>query len=232
MEPGRAIEVQDYLIALMRPTWGMDVGYFAEGVDESGAPSTGILLENHFTGTRAVINRAYGINMHAAGELMFRVGSEFINDATAKDEVIASLESVIPAIRMTDRLLPDQAQEDSEQHLAANLQVRMFVLGGEIPLEDSSDVIDRLSDVQIKLLDQSKSIIVASDAAKQHGHPIDAVCNVVEALKQRGIYLRQGDVIGIGSWTDSYPVADLTRLSAKFDGLDAGDPNKILVGFR
>ena len=69
-----AIAVQDFYIALLRPTWGMDVGYSALATDvENSAfdPPTGVLLENMFTGTRAIIDRSLGIDMQAAAELFF-----------------------------------------------------------------------------------------------------------------------------------------------------------------
>ncbi len=232
IEADRAIDVQNYLIALMRPTWGMDVGYLAEPGAGSERPPTGILLENMFTGTRAVIPRSFGIDMLASGELMFRIGSEDINGADTRESAIASLQSVIPAVRMSDQLLPPESRASVDQHTAANLQIRMFVLGHEVELSPETDWIERLPNVAITLMDQDQATVAQSDVDAPREHPIDAVLRISKTLNSRGITLRIGDVIGIGSWTDGYPVADLTRLAAVFVGLGSQDSPQVYMGFQ
>ncbi len=50
VESKSAVAVQDFYIALLRPTWGMDVGYASHAMslrDGMAAPLTGILLDRH-----------------------------------------------------------------------------------------------------------------------------------------------------------------------------------------
>ena len=232
MEPERVLDVQNYLIALMRPHWGMDVGYLADLGSDSQQPPTGILLENMFTGTRAVVSRSFGIDMRAAGELMFRVGSDDINEAQTREEVIASLHSVIPSVRMTDRLLAAEDQDSVARHTAANLQIRMYVLGQEYEFSGEDDLIERLPEIRIVLLDQNKETLATSGPVADRQHPIDSILHMCHALNARGIRIEVGNVLGIGSWTDSYPVAELTRLAAVFNGLDQDRPVQVYMGFR
>ncbi len=232
VEPSQVINVQDYLVALMRPTWGMDVGYLADAAADAEMPPTGILLENMFTGTRAVVTRDFGIEMLAAGELMFRVGSEDINSATTREDALAALQSVIPAVRMSDQLLAADARRNPEQHMAANLQIRMYVLGNEVELADDVDWVERLPKVGITLLDQDKQQLAASSLDPGRTHPIDAVLRMRDALNSRGIALKSDDVLGIGAWTEGYPVADLSRLAAVFDGVVPNQPMQVYMGFK
>jgi len=232
VQPDRVHEVQDYLIALMRPHWGMDVGYLSDAVAEDAELPTGILLENMFTGTRAIITRDFGIDMYAAGEMVFRVKSENINNAQSREDVMAALHSVIPAVRMTDRLLVDESQHDTHLHTAANLQIRLYVFGQEIELNSETDWVETLSEVDIVLLDQNKIELTTSDTDHAHAHPVDAVLRLCRKLNSRGIQLKSGDVLGIGTWTGSHPVANITRLAAVFDGLDPNQPVQVYMGFR
>ena len=230
-----ALVVQDYLIALMRPTWGMDVGYCANMAYHSDThlmPQTAILLENMFTGTRAIVSRAFGIDMHAAGELMFRVKSDDINVASTRQEMITAVSSVIPAVRMTDQLLGEDEADDDAASVATNLQVRMFVLGREYKLNDDEDWIQRLPQVSITLSDEGGRELTNSNSQAKRLHPIDSLLLVRDALFERGILLKPNDVVGIGIWTGEYPIATLGRLAADFEGLADDKPERIYMGFK
>lgn len=228
-----ALSVQEFFIALLRPQWGLDVGYVSgEPSGGMSALPTGILLENMFTGTRSTITRAFGIDMHAAGELVFRVSSTAINEASTRHEALAALHSVIPAVRMTDRLLGEDSRDSGANHVAANLEIRMFVFGSEIHLSSDADWIERLQNVSVELLDQDKAQVAASASDARRVHPLDAVLHLCHSLNDRGITVRENDVLGVGVWTPGYPVADLERLAANFTGLEPHGPVQVYMGFR
>ncbi|MDE0310348.1 MAG: hypothetical protein OXI60_11065 [Acidiferrobacterales bacterium] len=231
VSPVAGVAVQDYYIALLRPTWGMDVGFSAVSVGGSESPLTGILLENMFTGTRSVIDRSYGIDMRAAPELLFRVGSAELNDAIDRTEALASLQSVIPGVRLSDALLADGTQHHHAVTSAANLEVRMCVLGGELKLAGSTDWIDQLADYSVVMYDQNKTTITdyRHSAAK---HPLDLVLEVRDALAHRGIQVQRDDLIALGPLTDGVSVEELSRLRAVFHGLSDDQPLVIYMGFR
>ncbi len=229
-----AIAVQNYYIALLRPTWGMDVGYAAFATDADSVaqgPPTGILLENMFTGTRAVIDRSFGIDMHAAAELYFRVKSESLNSATTRKEALDALYSVIPGVRLSDAMVADQAARNQPLQAAANLEVRMCVLGGDLLLAPGQEWIERLSSFSVVMLDQDKQQI-ATRMPSMSVHPLDAVLATRDALLARGIQVIPGDVLAVGTLTDSYRVEDLTRLRAEFEGLSDDQPVFVYMGFR
>ena len=225
-------QVQDFYIALLRPTWGMDVGYaaFATEAARSGPP-TAILLENMFTGTRAIIDRSFGIEMQAAAELLFRVRSEQINAASTRHEVLTSLSSVIPAVRLSDALLSQTSTPSTSMLSAVNLQVRLCVLGGDIELVQNIDWLSKLSDVAVTMLDQDQNI-VATKKGSMTVHPLDSVLATRDALLKRGIRLQPGDVLAVGTLTDGYSVESLTRLRAVFDGLIEHQSAFVYMGFR
>lgn len=235
IDPDSAIAVQDFYIALLRPTWGMDVGYAALAThteDNAHSPPTGILLENMFTGTRAVIDRSLGINMQAAAELYFRVRSaNDLNAAQSREEALLALQSVIPGVRLSDSLIPISSDRNRSLVSATNLEVRMCVLGGPLQLDDGTDWIERLETFSVAMLDQDKQQI-ASKQASMSVHPLDAVLATRDALLERGIEVIDGDILAIGTLTDEYEIANLTRLRAEFDGLADDEQVFVYMGFR
>ncbi len=231
VSPALAVAVQDFYIALLRPTWGMDVGYAAMSGDGTAGPLTGILLENMFTGTRAVIDRSYGIRMRASAELLFRVGSDELNIATDRMEALAALQSVIPGVRLSDALLADGKPHRHAVTSAANLEVRMCVLGGELQLISGVDWDDRLAEYSVVMYDQDKSTI--SDYRNSAAaHPLDVVLEIRDALAQRGILLQRDDLIALGPLTSGVSVEELSRLRAVFHGLSDEQQVSVYMGFR
>ncbi len=232
--PDLAIAVQEYYIALLRPTWGMDVGYIAQATDEmsvaKGAP-TGILLENMFTGTRAVIDRTLGIDMHAAAELYFRVKSENLNTATTREEALAALDAVIPGVRLSDALLPIPVDQDQSLQSAANLEVRMCVLGGPLQISGEQNWNERLANFSVVMSDQDKQQIATLNPSLSV-HPLDAVLATRDSLLQRGIQVVAGDILAVGTLTDEHRIENLTRLRAEFNGLSDEQQVYVYMGFR
>ena len=226
-----AVAVQDYYIALLRPTWGMDVGYAAIGGYDGTKPLTGVLLENMFTGTRAVIDRSLGIGMSASAELLFRVGSDEFNLASDRMEALASLRTVIPGVRLTDALLPGNVTGDSAVTSATNLQVRMCVLGGEVKLAPNDEWIERFDKFSVVLYDENKEVVTDYQNSAST-NPLDAVLLVRDALNERGIILREGDLIALGPVTKGVEVTDLARLRAEFHGLSDDEQVQVYMGFR
>lgn len=229
-----AIEVQNFYIALLRPTWGMDVGYAAlatQSAHEGQSPPTGILLENMFTGTRATISRSLGIDMQAAAELYFRVKSADLNFAVNREEVLRSLHSVIPGVRLSDTLVSEHVPHDRSVLSAANLEVRMCVLGGPLDLDSDLDWIERLSSFDIAMFDQDKQQI-ATKGASMSVHPLDAVLATRDALVARGIQVVEGDILAIGTLTDHIGVGELSRLRVEFEGLSDEQPVFVYMAFR
>ena len=226
-----AVAVQDYFIALLRPTWGMDVGYAAASSDDAAKPLTGVLLENMFTGTRAIIDRSYGIQMQASAELLFRVGSDDLNVASDRIQALAALDSVIPGVRLSDVILAGDGPHDFAVYSAANLQIRMCVLGGELKLDSEVDWMNRLAEYSVVLYDENKDRISDYEHTTAT-HPLDAVLLMVDALAERGILVRKNDLLALGPLTDGVAVGDLSRLRAVFHGLSEDQQVSVYMGFR
>jgi len=226
--------VQDYYIALLRPTWGMDVGYASYSMvnDKTRAPvPTAILLENMFTGTRAVISRSFGVQMHAAAEILVRVGSDDLNHASSRRQALASLKSVIPSVRLSDNLVQNSTDSSDSLIRATNLNFRFCVMGAEIELTNNDSEIDSLAEFSVTMLDQDKNEIAFSSAHK-HPHILDAVLQTKDALQLRGIKLLPGDILALGPLTESHAVEDLSRLRAVFEGLDENQDVFVYMGFQ
>ena len=234
IESESAVAVQEFYIALLRPTWGMDVGYASHAMslkDGMAAPITGILLENMFTGTRAVVDRSYGVYMQAAAEMLFRVRSADLNFADTKEQALAALKTVIPGVRLSDTLVSEPKSSDQSLVSATNLEVRFCVLGRELELDQDGDWINKLSTYSVTMYDQDKKKIAMLDGSGLI-HPLDAVLLTRDSLLERGIQVQENDILAIGQLTEGFAVKDLSRLRTEFEGLSDGDPVFVYMGFR
>jgi len=105
-----AYKWQDEFMKLLEPELGPVIGYKAGGFDKSRQDSDtsrywrGTFLEKMFFNSDAHISMDSFINSFIESDLLVRVGSEEINTATTDDEILSSLDAVIPFIEFPDSI--------------------------------------------------------------------------------------------------------------------------------
>ena len=237
-----AEHMRDRFILDLLPDFGPIVGYKAAltsppaqarfGVEH---PLRGTLLYNMLLESGATVPGQFGSRPLFEPDLMVRVRSADINQATTHHEVLAALESVIPFIELPDLMFAPGVELDANDLMAVNVGARLGVMGEEIPLGNSAlsprldgqDWVDVLGNIEVEMvtgaadsLDQAEMETIASGNSQALlGHPLDVVLWLVEDLKQSGQSLRPGDLLSLGSITAPMPVTAGQTVQAHYHGL-------------
>lgn len=234
----RAVEVQDWFVKALIPNLGQIVGYKAGLTNKStqaryniSQPVSGILLEKMLLKNGAVLKANSGIQLRVEGDLIVRVGSESINQATTAREALASLDAVIPFIELPDLIYASDVKLDAPALVAINVAARLGVLGEPIPLEASEEWQDRLGKIKLTMLDRSGNELATGESNALLGHPLNAVLWLRDDLQARGKFLKKGDLLSLGTITAPMPVTSKTTIRAQYIGLEPLRPVEVSVSF-
>ena len=209
-----ALEVQDYLVMNLRPDYGAVAGY--KRAQTAGADLvTALLLENMFTSTGSTLMVPAGVAIATELELLVRVGSGDLNQATNRAQAAATIAEVLPAVEVRDVALVLAQQHVAPAAAAVNGGARYLVLGAPlaIPLVEGARAWSGAFAAQ--LYDSTAALLASGAGLAEAEHPLDVVLRLKAALHARGRTLQAGDLLALGSLGPSV-AAPPGRLEAVF----------------
>lgn len=212
-------------VATLLPRRGPVVGYKAALTSPAAqqrfgltAPVYGFLLRDMLLADGARVRRPGGaLEPLVEADLVVRVGSAQINDASSPRELLAALDAVLPFIEFP--ALPYQDQPDAGAFVAANAGAWRGVLGAPIPLQPGTDWARRLPALEVTLATADGTVLGAGSGAALLGDPLRVVVWLRDALHQEGRRLARGDLISLGSLTAPQPVPWGQEVVASYRGL-------------
>ncbi|MEA5508613.1 hydratase [Crocosphaera sp. UHCC 0190] len=229
----QAQEIQEQLIQLLIPYQGDIIGYKAgltnpkaQEMFKVSEPVLGRLLEQMLLPSGAKVPAKFGAIPMIEGDLMVRVSSEKINQAKTPEETLKYLDAVIPFLELPDLVYDKDVQLNGEKLIAINVGARLGIVGKPVILS-----VDKLSNIQITLIDESGKVIAQGDSKALLGDPIKSVFWIKETLNNQGKTLKKGDLLSLGSMTPLIPVKPSKTITAKYQGLEANKTTEISVIF-
>ncbi len=230
--------VQRMVVLNLRPQWGEIAGYKAAltsppaqarfGVSE---PVSGVLLDNMFTSTGAIIDRARAVKPVIEADLLVRVADERINDATTGAGILAFLSEAIPFLELPDLMYADMQGLTGADISAINAGARLGATGEPVDLTVLEDAAERLGAFTVKLVDGDGNVLGRGIGEALLGHPLEAALWLKNDLARRGYRLEAGDLLSLGSLGPPLAIDGLTRITATYEGL-AESPVTIHLGFK
>lgn len=223
-----ALCTQDKLVAAMAPTMGRVIGYKAGltskpaqerfGVTE---PVQGVLYENMMLEDGTTVPVSFGAIPMVESDLVLKVGSTAINDAKTLEGVMAAVSSVHPFIELPDMTLAKGEPINAVTLTAIGVAPKLGVLGAGIPVTDATAMTTALGAMSVTLRNGADEEVVTAPGKAVLGHPANAVL----WLLGKGIYLKEGDLISVGSFGPLTPSAKMKGgATATYTGLP-GDPS-------
>ncbi|WP_424101399.1 2-keto-4-pentenoate hydratase [Moorena producens] len=234
----QAQALQDQFVQQLSSSLGNVVGYKA-GLTNPAAqerfkvsePIRGVLLEKMLLNSGAVVPAKFGTRPVYEGDLMVRVGSEEINNATTPKEALAALDAVIPFMELPDLVYDPKVSLNGTALVAINVGARLGVLGTPIPLSATPDWEERLKNIKIVMVDKAGNELAVGKSSALLGNPLQVVLWLKDSLKASGKVLKKGDLLSLGSMTPLVPVKSGTTIRAQYIGLDPKVKVEISVSF-
>lgn len=229
---------RDKFNKLLQAQMGAPVGYKAGLTNaavqrrfEYDSPVWGTLYGPMLLKSGAVVDAAYGARPLFEADLLVRVRDEAINRATTPEEVLHSIDQVIPFIELPDLIVqtPAPPKLTGAAITAINVGARLGVVGTPIAVHDDVEFLNALRDMVI---------IVKGDGAEMDrgkgsdvlGHPLNAVVWLAKDMAKSGKAMKKGDLISLGSFSKLLPPKPGLAVEVLYEGL-AGTPS-VTVTFK
>ena len=186
-------------------------------------PRWGFMYERNLIDIIAVIPANFGAYPGFDANLIIEVKDEGLAQAQTPLEALKHIESVVPYMELSDRMFtPPFTLNDL---VAGNLSFRGGIKSAEIPVQATKEFVDALAHFKVVMTDEANTMKVIASAQGDilMGHPLNAVIWLAHDLKKKGIKLKSGDLISLGSLIEPQKPQPGMKIKLTYVGLP-GDP--------
>ena len=193
------------------------------------APVWGMLYAPMLLPEDSTVDPAFGARALYEADLLVRVSSSAINQATTPLQVLAAIDQVIPFIELPDLMVQAPPKLNGAAVAAINVGARLGVVGRPIAVEATPAFSDRLRDMEVLLMANGSEVDrgKGSDVLE---HPLNAVVWLARDLAKHGLAMKPGDLISLGSFSKLMPPKPGLAVQVIYQGLP-GTP-MVAVNFK
>ena len=193
------------------------------------APVWGELYAPMLLKDGATVDAKFGARPLFEADMLVRISSAAVNQARTPEDVLKSIDQVIPFIELPDLVVQAPPKLNGAGIAAINVGARLGVVGAPMAVQQTAAFSDALRDMVVVVkgdgaeLDKGKGSDVLD-------HPLNAVVWLVQDLAKQGLKLKKGDLISLGSFSKLMPPKPGLNVAVEYQGLP-GNP-VVKVSFR
>ena len=188
----------------------------------ASAPVWGQLYAPMLLKDGATVDAKFGARPLFEADMLVRISSAAINQARTPEDVLKSIDQVIPFIELPDLVVMTPPKLNGAAIAAINVGARLGVVGEPMAVQRTAAFSDALRDMVVVVkgdgaeLDKGKGSDVLD-------HPLNAVVWLVQDLAKQGVKLKKGDLISLGSFSKLMPPKAGLNVEVLYQGLP-GNP--------
>lgn len=210
---------------LLEKQLGKSVGYKAGLTNpavqkrfNADAPVWGALYKPMLLAEGVKVDAAFGARALYEADLLVRVSDLAINRATTAEEVLVTIDQLIPFIELPDLVVEAPPKLNGAAITAINVGARLGVVGTPIAVQYSTEFSQRLRDMEVIVKADGQEVDrgTGSDVL---GHPLNAVVWLVRDLARSGQALKVGDLVSLGSFSKLMPPKPGLQVEVIYNGL-------------
>ncbi|MDH4227258.1 MAG: hydratase [Deltaproteobacteria bacterium] len=186
-------------------------------------PVLGVLLHGMLVKDKAHVKASYGARPFAEADIIVRVSDRAINNAKTPEEAFEYIDLIIPFIELPDLVYMADIKMTANDIIAANAGARLGVMGGPVALPPGSAraaYLKYLRNSTIEVFDYNGNLVTEGRMDSILEDPMNAVLWIRDEVLRRGLQLKEGDLLSLGSITAPIKVEPGVRLKAVYTGLD------------
>lgn len=232
-EAGRRI--QQHVIDELREDFGGVFGYKAAltspaarerfNVDE---PVMGTLLAGMILDNGARVSLAGGVGLLLEADLLVRVGDARINHASTRPEAFAAIDRIAAFVEIPDVIIAPGQPVTGPVLTAVNSGARFGVMGPVTAL-DGIEMAD-LTAFTVSVTRNGDRAGPGGTGKALMGDPLKVVLWMAAEARDRGITVKPGDWLSLGSLTPPITAEAGHRYRIRYEGLGA-EPMEVVVEF-
>ena len=174
-------------------------------------PATGVLYEHMFIRNNGTLNKNFGHRTLIEPDLMVIVKNEDIMKAKNNLEILRNLESLHPFIEIPAVRFNKNVKVNGKMLIAANMLATKMVMGDGIKIEATEAFLTKLENMDAIFSDQENNIIQKASTGNLMGNPINVVAWLINDFSKKGIILKEGDRLSLGSVGKLFPLKENTK---------------------
>jgi 2-keto-4-pentenoate hydratase len=197
------------------------------------SPVWGTLYGPMMLANGSVVEAAFGARPLFEADMLVRVSSEAVNRARTAEDVLDSIDQVIPSIELPDLMVQAPGKLNGAAITAINVGARHFIVGQPLPVPatraERYQLLDSLRDM-VTLVQADGAEIDRGKGSDVLGHPLSAVVWLAQDMAREGKSLKVGDLVSLGSFSKLLPPRPGLKVEVAYWGLP-GTP-VVKVSFR
>ncbi len=224
------------LLKLLDAKFGAPIGYKAGLTNPAvqkrfnhDAPVWGALYAPMLLKSGAVVDAGFGARPLFEADLLVRVSSAAVNQAKTVDEVLASIDQVIPFIELPDLVVQAPPKLNGPAISAINVGARLGAVGTPIAVQRNAEFSNALRDM-VTIVKVDAVEVDRGKGSDVLEHPLNAVVWLVKDLAREGRLLKPGDLVSLGSFSKLLPPKPGLAVEVQYLGLP-GNP-VVTVSFK
>ena len=192
-------------------------------------PVWGSLGKSMLLTSPATVPAQFGARPVFEADLLVRVSSAAINQASTPEQVLASVDQIVPFIELPDLLVQKPGELNGNALTAINVGARLGVTGQPLAVPKGAaaqaTLARQLADMRVQLREATGKVtaegktIAEGKGSDVLGNPLNAVVWLAGALKAEGRALQVGQYVSLGSFSPLLPPKAGTRISVHYEGV-------------
>jgi 2-keto-4-pentenoate hydratase len=190
---------------------GYKVGFTGKSTQERfkiKTPATAILFEHMFIKNGSSIDKNFGHRTLIEPDLMMIVKDSGIMNATNAIEASKHISSIHPYIELPALQIAKGEPITGAVIVAINMVATKMVMGPGILMQSNPEFIESLASMQTVFQDEMGTIIQKSPGSTLMGNPMNVVLWLIEEFNRKGITLKAGDRLSLGSVGKLFPLKE------------------------
>ena len=190
---------------------GYKVGFTGKSTQERfkiKTPATAILFEHMFIKNGSSIDKNFGHRTLIEPDLMMIVKDSGIMNATNAIEASKHISSIHPYMELPALQIAKGEPITGAVIVAINMVATKMVMGPGILMQSNPEFIESLANMQTVFQDEMGTIIQKSPGSTLMGNPMNVVLWLIEEFNRKGITLKAGDRLSLGSVGKLFPLKE------------------------
>ena len=202
---------------------GYKVGFTGKATQERfkiDTPAVGTLYKHMFIKNNTKLSHSFGFRPLIEPDLMVIVKSKKIMAASNNLEILAELETLHPFIEIASLRFENNIKVNGNMLVAANMLATKMVMGEGINIQPTKAFLKKIGKIRTVFLDGNGNVIQEEPASNLMQNPINVMAWLIKNLKEKGISLKKGDRISLGSVGKLFPLKKETAYTYVLKGFD------------
>lgn len=188
---------------------GYKVGFTGKATQERfkiNTPATAVLFEHMFIKNSSSIDKKFGHRTLIEPDLMMIVKNSNIMNAKNPLEASNYISSIHPFMELPALQIAEDEPMTGAVIVAINMVATKMVMGPGVLMQSTPEFIQSLATMETIFEDEKGNIIQNSPGSSLMGNPMNVVMWLIEDFNKRGITLKAGDRISLGSVGKLFPL--------------------------